>query len=305
MRDQAEKLRQLIMQSKNQAGNPQHNDSDNDVIMNKTRVLAVTSGKGGVGKTNFSINLGISLSNLGYKVVVFDADLGLANIDVILGIIPKYTIADILNGDKNILDIMTEGPNGIKLIAGGSGIKELVNIDKQQLEKLMNQLQKLENYADFIIIDTGAGLSETVLNFVNSSNEVILITTPEPTSLTDVYAMIKTLKVRGGQRRLSVVINKVENSSEADEVFERLSKVSFKFLNTKIEKLGYLNNSKLVMQSVKNQDPLVLLYPNSSIAKKINGIALKISGNKHDLSDESGVSNFIKRFKGMFTKEGK
>lgn len=303
MRDQAEKLRQLIMESKNKTENPQH--EENSDIMSKTRVLAVTSGKGGVGKTNFSINLGISLSKLGYKVVVFDADLGLANIDVILGIIPKYTIADILNNDKNILDIMTEGPNGIKLIAGGSGIKELVNIDKQQLEKLVNQLQKLENYADFIIIDTGAGLSETVLNFVHSSSEVILITTPEPTSLTDVYAMIKTLKLNGDKRRLSVVINKVENSGEADEVFERLSKVSYKFLNTKIEKLGYLNNSKLVMQSVKNQDPLVLLYPNSSIAKKINSIALKISGSKNGLSEESSVSNFVQRFKGMFTKEGK
>ena len=302
MRDQAEKLRQLIIESKNKPSNTPHKDSG--VINNKPRVLAVTSGKGGVGKTNFAINLSISLSNLGHKVVVFDADLGLANIDVILGIIPKYTIADMLNGDKDILDIMTEGPNGIKLIAGGSGIKELININKKKLESLVLQLQKLENHVDFIIIDTGAGLSEIVLNFVNSADEVILITTPEPTSLTDVYAMIKTLKVNGEQRKLSVVINKVENSVEADEVFRRLSKVSTKFLNTKIEKLGFLNNSKLVMQSVKSQDPLILLYPNSSIAKEINSIALKISGDKQDSSEESIVSNFVQRFKSLFTKEG-
>ncbi len=302
MRDQAEKLRQLIIESKEKKNNPIYN-GDN-VIIDKTRVVAVTSGKGGVGKTNFSINLGISLSKLGYKVLVFDADLGLANIDVILGIIPKYTIADILNSDKDILDIITEGPNGIKLIAGGSGIKELINIDSEKLENLVYQLQKLENHVDFIIIDTGAGLSETVLNFVNSSDEVILITTPEPTSLTDVYAMIKTLKINGGERKLSVVINKVENSVEADEVFERLSKVSSKFLNTKIEKLGHLNNSKLVMQSVKNQNPLVLLYPNSSIAKKINGIALKICKNKHNSSHESNITNFLNKFKSLFTKEG-
>ena len=301
MKDQAEKLRQLIIESKEKKNNPFYNSDD--VIINKTRVVAVTSGKGGVGKTNFSINLGISLSKLGYKVLVFDADLGLANIDVILGIIPKYTIADILNSDKDILDIITEGPDGIKLIAGGSGIKELINIDREKLENLVHQLQKLENHVDFIIIDTGAGLSETVLNFVNSSDEVILITTPEPTSLTDVYAMIKTLKINGDERKLSVVINRVENSVEADEVFERLSKVSSKFLNTKIEKLGYLNNSKLVMQSVKNQNPLVLLYPNSSIAKRINGIALKISENKYNSSHESNITNFLDRFKSLFTKE--
>lgn len=300
MRDQADKLRQLISESKTSVTN----SNDNVVIQNSTRVIAVTSGKGGVGKTNFSINLAISLSNLGYKVVVFDADLGLANIDVILGIIPKYTIADIISGDKDILDILTEGPNGIKLIAGGSGIKELMNISKKKLENLVFQLQKLENHADFIIIDTGAGISETVLNFVNSSDEVILITTPEPTSLTDVYVMIKTLKINGGYKKLNVVINKVENSIEADEVFERLSKVANKFLNTKIEKLGFLNYSKLVTQSVKSQDPLVLLYPNSSIAKKINGIALKISGSKHDSSDEVGVSKFVSRLKSLFTKEG-
>lgn len=297
MRDQAEKLRQLILQSKTN-----ENSISNNENKSKTKVLAVTSGKGGVGKTNFAINLSISLSKLGYKVVIFDADIGLANIDVILGIIPKYTIADILDGSKDIMDIMTEGPNGIRIIAGGSGIKSLINLDSHKLENLTNQLQKLENYADYIIIDTGAGLSNTVLNFVNSSDEVILITTPEPTALTDVYAMIKTLRTNGGHNKLKVVINKVENSYEADEVFNRLSRVSYKFLNTTIEKLGFVNDSKLVMQSVKNQDPFVLLYPNSAVSKKINNIAIKLSGNKTE-DDEVGTGNFVKKFRSLFVKE--
>ncbi|MTI48010.1 MinD/ParA family protein [Sporosalibacterium faouarense] len=299
MRDQAERLRQIILHNKTR--DTKTNLDNTSQLINKSKVLSVTSGKGGVGKTNFAINLSISLSKLGYKVVVFDADIGLANIDVILGIIPKYTIADVLDGSKNILDIMTEGPNGIKIIAGGSGIKSLVNLDSQKLDILTRQLQQLDNYADYIIIDTGAGLSNTVLNFVNSSDEVILITTPEPTSLTDVYAMIKTLRTNGGHNKLSVVINKVENSDEADEVFNRLSRVSHKFLNTTIEKLGFVNDSKLVMQSVKNQDPFILLYPNSSISKKINSIALKISGNQ-DTEDDGGIGNFVKRFRSLFSK---
>ncbi len=299
MRDQAEKLRQLIMDSKT-GSNKSH---DKDSVKSKTRVLAVTSGKGGVGKTNFSINIGISLCNLGYKVVIFDADIGFANIDVILGVVPKYTIADILDGSKDILDILTEGPNGIKLIAGGSGIQTLFNIDKQKLDVLIHQLQKLENYADFIIIDTGAGLSNTVLNFVNASDEVILITTPEPTALTDVYAMIKTLKANREHDILNVVINKARDSVEANEVFSRLSKVSNKFLNIKIENLGYVNDSKLVMQSVKNQDPFILSYPNSTIAKNINEIALRISGSKQATKKEFGISNFVRKFKSLLMKE--
>lgn len=299
MKDQAEKLRQLIGQSRSSNSDL---ESANKTKTNKTKVIAVTSGKGGVGKTNFAINLSISLSKLGHRVVVFDADIGLANIDVILGIIPKYTIADILDSGKDIIDIMTDGPNGIKIIAGGSGIRSLINLNNQKLDILTSQLQRLEEYADYIIIDTGAGLSTTVLNFVNASDEVILITTPEPTSLTDVYAMIKILKINGGNNKLKVVINKAESSGEADEIFNRLNRVSNKFLNTSIEKLGFVDDSKLVMQSVKSQDPFTLLYPNSNISKKINSIALKLSGEKQEEQD-SGLSNFVKKFRRMFTKE--
>ena len=192
MHDQAERLRQLLKNSKNST---QSNNLKK--MTSNTRIIAVTSGKGGVGKTNFTINLAISLSNLGYSVIVIDADIGLANVDVLLGLTPKETLTSVLNQNKRITDIIIDGPNGVKIIAGGSGIYDMLQLDNNSLEYFKNQLLEIENQFDFVLIDTGAGISETVMGFVISANEVILITTPEPTSITDAYALIKALKIRG------------------------------------------------------------------------------------------------------------
>ncbi|RKD34454.1 MinD/ParA family protein [Thermohalobacter berrensis] len=299
MRDQAEKLREIMRDLKFS-----NNINNNRKRTKNTRVLAITSGKGGVGKTNFTVNLAISLSNLGYKVVIFDADIGLANIDVLFGIYPKYTLADIINGRKNILDIITDGPNGIKIIAGGSGITELMNVDRIMLDKLSNQLEKLESMADFILIDTGAGVANTVLNFVKAADEVILVTTPEPTSLTDAYAMIKVLTMMDEDNKIQLVINRVKNSKEANDIYEKIEKVSSRFLNVNVEYLGYLYNSKLLTDSVIKQNPLLLMYPNSPIAKKINGIALKILGDQKSYEDSSGIKKFVNVFKSFLDKGG-
>jgi len=163
-------------------------------------------------------------------------------------------------------------------------------------------LAKLENIADFILIDTGAGLSETVLSFVNAADEVILITTPEPTSLTDGYAMIKTLAINSRFSKIHVVINRAEDYNEATEVFEKLRKVASRFLKIRIENLGFVYDSKIVSDSVKSQNPFLVLFPNSAVSKKINGIALKILGNSSDSSD--GVKGFVNKLKNFFVKEG-
>jgi len=298
MKDQAAKLREIITKSS-------HTNSDDTVVKrtNQTRVIAVTSGKGGVGKTNTTMNLAISLSNLGYSVVVFDADIGLANIDVLVGIVPKYTISEVLNGDKDIVEIITEGPNGIKIIAGGSGLNELFEMDNKKREKLVNELLKLEKHADFILIDTGAGISDTVISFVNAANEVILVVTPEPTSLTDSYAMIKALTIKGRHEKLQIIINRVESDKEANDIFYKLYTAAKKFLNTKIEKLGYVLDSKLVVDSIKNQNPFILMYPNSQISKNINNIATRIIGEGSPNEEKSGISIFINRFKSFFVRE--
>lgn len=294
MYDQAEKLRQLIKKT----GNP-HQESDIKKRTNNTRIIAVTSGKGGVGKTNFTINLAISLSNLGYSVIVMDADIGLANIDVLLGLLPKDTISSVLNKNKKITDVITDGPNGIKIIAGGSGLYDMFQLDQENIEHLKKQLMELENLFDFVLIDTGAGISEMVMSFVTAAHEVILITTPEPTSLTDVYALIKALRIKGCYNKLQLVVNRVESPNEAFSVFEKLSIASGKFLNTKIENLGYMQNSKQVLEAVKNQHPFVNLYPNSTVAKNVNSIAIKIIGTPIE-NENNNFFNFISKFKSFF-----
>lgn len=295
MYDQAERLRQILKKTKN--------TSEKNIIRkrsNNTRIIAVTSGKGGVGKTNFTINFAISLSNLGYSVAVIDADIGLANIDVLLGLFPKETISSVLTQNKSILEVITDGPNDIKIIAGGSGLYDMLQLNNESLEHLTKQLLELENIFDFILIDTGAGISEVVMSFVNAADEVILITTPEPTSLTDVYALIKALRIKGCNNKLQLVINRVENQREAFDVFKKLNIATNKFLNTKIENLGYILNSKLVVEAVKKQHPFITLYPNSSISKSINSIAIKIIGGSSNNESNKNISDFLNKFKSFF-----
>jgi len=298
MRDQADKLRQLLLNK-----NLNNNTTTSNVKEKETRVIAITSGKGGVGKTNFTINLAISLSNLGYKIIVFDADIGLGNIDIVLGVVPRNNISSVINGTKDILDIMTDGPNGIKIIPGGSGVKDLNDLSEEKVDNMIKQFTKLEGYADFILIDTGAGLSNTVLSFVRAAEEIILVTTPEPTSLTDAYAMIKTLTVYEQCDNLKVIVNRAENAREADEIFEKLSRATNKFLNIKLENLGYILNSKLVVDSVKSQNPLLLMYPNSAVSSKINAIALKLMGSEKHSLKQHGIGMIMRKLTGIYNKE--
>ncbi len=298
MKDQAQKLRELIKIKNSKKNNRVQNSN-----LKNTRIISITSGKGGVGKTNFTVNLALALENLGYKVVVFDADIGFANVDVILGVMPKYTVADLINGDKEIFDIFTKGPSGLEVIAGGSGIRQIMNLDKNKVKYLTNQLLKLENYADFILIDTGAGLSNTVLSFVNAADEIILIMTPEPTSLTDGYAMIKTLANYNLKIKLNVVINRVNNKKEADIVYNKLNRVTNRFLKLELNSLGYINNTKIVEESVRQQNPFILSKPNSIVSKKFKNIAINIVENKINNEDTSiGIGNFVKKLTSFFIK---
>ncbi|NLX70518.1 MAG: MinD/ParA family protein, partial [Clostridiales bacterium] len=171
--DQAEKLRQIVQELKLKKTSMEPKEA---------RIIAVTSGKGGVGKTNFTLNCGIALKKIGYRVLIIDADFGLANIDVMLGITPKYNLFHVIDGKRKIQDVITEGPCGIKFISGGSGIWELINLSSHKLEEFMVMLEGLDNIADIILIDTGAGVSERILKMVLAANEVIIITTPEPTA---------------------------------------------------------------------------------------------------------------------------
>lgn len=295
MKDQAEKLRRLMK-----------NNTDTKkeyLVQKKAKVLAVTSGKGGVGKTNFAINLAISIRRLGYKVLIFDADIGLANIEILTGTIIKYTIADLLLSDKDINEIIGEGPEGIKILSGGSGFNELSMINSENTNRILREIEKLESIMDFIIIDTGAGVSNIIIDFVMAADEVILITTPDPTSLMDGYTMIKALTTNGYRGKLNIVTNIVDNRMEAENIFYKLNKTSNNFLNSELNFLGYLEKTNIIPKAVKNQQPFLLYSPLSNVSKKINIMALNFIDN-YDHGKIKQSKSFSQKLRELFFGRG-
>lgn len=295
MADQAEKLRKIM-------GKYSKKENINESKARKAKIIGVTSGKGGVGKTNFTVNLAISLRKLGYKVVIVDGDLGLANVDLITGTCLEYNISDIFLQGKSIFDIMTEGPDGIKIISGGSGITEFHLLNGENLNRFINEIEKLENYFDFIIMDTGAGISGNVIKFLLLADDLVLLITPDPTSLMDGYALLKTVVLYGYIGDIKTVINMAGSKKEAEEVYNKLNGVSNRFLNRDVEFLDYLNKSSIVANAVKKQRPFVLDKPNSSVSKKINNIALKFIDTEK--SKFLKTKSFSQRFKEFFLGEG-
>ncbi len=274
MMDQAGKLREMIQ---NRIDNSKQEQHDNEASkMKKARFICVTSGKGGVGKTNFSINLGIALSRLGKRTVVIDADLGLANIDVVAGTIPKYTLNNLLYSDMKLEDILGNGPDGLKIISGASGIVNLLDLPYEKVQVLITHFHELDELFDIAIIDTGAGLSKNILAFAGASDDIIMIITPEPTSLTDAYAMIKAILRENKASKMYVVINGAENSKEGNQYFEKINNASLKFLGYELEKLGIIMDDVAVSKAVKQQQPFLVRYPSSTASKNIELIAFKI-----------------------------
>lgn len=296
--DQAEKLRSIINSLNSIKTNSQGTQSEAGVAMKKkARVITVTSGKGGVGKTNFSINAGLVLSELGNRVVVIDADFGLANVDVILGIMPEFTLLDVIKDNKNIADILTKGPNDIRFISGGSGVEELIKLEKWQLDKFMEKMSELDQLADIIIIDTGAGLSDNVLSFVAAADEIVLVTTPEPTSITDAYALIKMVAKIDKNKDLKIVVNRADNSEEAGQILKKLTLAAEKFLSFKIDSLGYVLNDGTVTKAVKEQQPFMISYPKCPAAKHIREIAENLAESYEPESTQAsgGIKGFVGR----------
>ena len=293
--DQAEKLRNMMKAQNSGQDNQQDTQQDNmqsgieagnqsAAPVCQARVITVTSGKGGVGKSSTSINLAMQFRKMGKSVIIFDADFGLANIEVMFGSIPKYNLADMIFRGKEFKDIIVNGPEGIGFVSGGSGINGLGNMTTEQVQFLVRKLKELETYADIIIVDTGAGISDSVLEFVASSGEIVLVTTPEPTSITDAYALIKTLNTRAGFDRDSSVIkllaNRVSSYEEGKNVYNKLEVVANKFLNINLKFLGSipmdLNMSKAIMQ----QKPISCAYPNSTATKAFEQVAKALLDNK-------------------------
>ncbi len=267
MMDQAEQLRKMVQEAE-QGKEPE------------ARVITVTSGKGGVGKTNISLNLAIQLSKLGKRVVVFDADFGLANIEIMLGARPKYNLADLMFRGKELKDIICESEMGISFISGGSGVQEMAAMSRDQVMYLTSKLVELDNYADVIIVDTGAGISDSVLEFVMSSSEVLLVATPEPTSITDAYSLLKALNKKAEFSREETVIkmvsNRVKNEAEGKSLYEKMKVVSDKFLGIPLEYGGHVPMDDLVPKSVIRQKPFSVLYPDAAPSRAVRQMAERI-----------------------------
>lgn len=264
--DQADKLREKVEMLKNQAP--------------AARVIAVTSGKGGVGKTSISVNLALKFQQQGKRVVVLDADFGLANVEIMLGIRPQYNLADLVFHNMAIEDIITEGPNGIGFISGGSGVQDLVNLDKEKIKKLIAKLVKLDSMYDVVIIDTGAGIADSVIEFVLSSPEVLLVVTPEPTSITDAYSLLKAVNRKKDFNRenksIKVISNRVSNPDEGKEIFDKISIVVSKFLNIQMEYLGYIPHDKRISNAVMEQTPISISAPSSEPAQRLQGMCQRL-----------------------------
>ncbi len=281
--DQAERLRRLAAQT-------------SSFQPKKARVVAVTSGKGGVGKTNFAVNVGIGLSRLGLRVGVLDGDLGLANIDIVLGIMPQFNLGDVLYGKKRLKEIVVPGPEGLLVLAGGSGVYELANLSQWMLQRFITEIRALDAHLDMLIIDTGAGISRNVMGFVLASDEVIVVTTPEVTAITDAYGVIKLIAGQSPATRIRVVVNMARSDKEAENVVRSLRAVVGQFIRTdlKLDLLGRLPWDPAVTKAVQEQSPFYISYPGSKASHSVARIAAKLIEDRED-AKHAGIGSLFER----------
>jgi len=276
--DQAANLRRLVLENNNKK---------------KTRTIAITSGKGGVGKTSISVSLAIALAHNQYSVTLLDADLGLANINVILGIIPKYNLYHVIKGKKKLKDVIIEVPEGIKIIAGASGFHQLANLEQKQRSDFIKAVADLDS-DDFMVIDTGAGVSQNVISFVMAADDVIVVTTPEPTAITDAYGIIKSIASQSPDKAIKLIVNRVQSVAEGNRVAQRVINIAGQFLNIKVDNLGFIFEDINVPRSVRNQKPFMVSYPKTKASACVSIIADRISNKSDGKNKGSGLANFFK-----------
>lgn len=262
----------------------------------QVRVIAVSSGKGGVGKSTVVINLAVAFDRLGQRVLVLDADLGLANIDIFLGLTPKQNISDVLNGKRQLHEVLVNGPGRIRIMPASSGVQELTRLTDEQKLLLLEMLDELESEVDLLLIDTAAGISDTVLYFNLAAQERIIVVTPEPTSLTDAYALIKVLHTRNGERHFRILTNAADSDREGKLIFSKLSKVADHFLNgISLDYLGNIPRDPQVSEALMQQKPFITLFPHTAAAKAFANLAERIHRSA-PARDNGNVRFFWKRF---------
>ncbi|HOJ99053.1 MAG: MinD/ParA family protein [Treponemataceae bacterium] len=288
MEDQAAQLRELV-KAKNGGTAPAPSPRGK-----KTRIITVASGKGGVGKTNVSVNMALAYARMGKKVIVMDADLGLANVNVMLNMIPKYNLFHVIRKQKTMREIILDTEYGIKIVAGASGFSKIANLNEDERQNFINELYTLQE-ADIIIIDTSAGVSNNVLAFVAAADDAIIVTTPEPTAITDAYGIIKIIatEIDNLNMGLKLIVNRVKTVAEAKKVADRMINIASQFLNLKVDYLGFIYDDPAVPLAVLRQKPFLVLDPKSKASHCIQHIVGRME--KTDIREDGGLGNLIRR----------
>lgn len=281
MTDQAETLRE-IMRTKSGFGK------------SKTRIIAVSSGKGGVGKTNLSVNLAMTFAQMGKKVVVLDADLGLANVNVVLDVVAKYNLYHLIKKQKTLKDILVDTNYGIQIVAGASGFSKIANLSEEELNFFVEEMSGLSD-ADIIIVDTGAGVSNNVLSFISAADDVIIVTTPEPTAITDAYGIVKIIatEVKNSDLSLKLVVNRVNSVTEGKKVAQRIIGISGQFLNIKVDYLGYVYNDPVVSKAVLKRKPFMVVDPNCKASVCVRQLVSRLENIEY--KEGKGFQKFLTR----------
>jgi len=295
MEDQAEQLR-AIVRAKQKTSNA---GASGNGERKKTRIITVASGKGGVGKTNVSVNMALAYARIGKKVIVMDADLGLANVNVMLNMIPKYNLYHVIRKQKTMREILLDTEYGIQIVAGASGFSKIANLDEGERQNFIDELDTLSN-ADIIIIDTSAGVSNNVLAFVAAADDAIIVTTPEPTAITDAYGIIKIIatEIDNLNMGLKLVVNRVKTVAEAKKVADRMINIAGQFLNLKVDYLGFIYDDPAVPQAVLRQRPFMVMDAKSRASQCIQHIVGRME--KSEIREGGGFGTMIKR---LFGKE--
>lgn len=276
MMNQAEGLRQIVAQA-------------------PVQVIAVTSGKGGVGKTNIAVNLAVSLAKRQRSVLLFDADLGLANVDITLGLKPKYDIRHVLSGERTLEEILLDGPSGIRIVPASSGVSDMASLTPQQQGGLVRSFSELGTSVDTLIVDTAAGIDSSVLTFTRACQTVLVVVCDEPTSITDAYALIKVLNRECGVKRFQVVANMVDRAIQGRQLYEKILRVTDRFLDVQLGYLGAVPRDDYLRRAVQQQNPVVAAYPRSKSAIALNKLAVAVEAESSPRADFGGLSFFVER----------
>lgn len=261
-----------------------------------SRVIAITSGKGGVGKTNVAANLALCLAAAKKRVLLLDADISLGNLDLVMNVRSRYNISHVINGQKRVEDIVQDGPEGLKIICGASGLDRLADIDEQEQQRLITHLATLQDDSDIILIDTAAGIAGSVVSFCLAADHVLVVTTPDPTAMTDAYGMIKVLVRKQYAGPISVIVNMARDAADGKRTYQRLADVAKRFLQADLYYAGVLLKDEHLCAAVRARKPVVLAYPKSHISSSFTALAARVGGTEYGKRSQGGFFRKVVRW---------